>query len=139
MPPTCDRRPTQIWVSLDTLRDYLFAPDAGEMVVDAMHRLRHGPLPDGIGEGDVVTKIFATQRAITIGAVLAELRRIFRRRPATVLGAARRRPCRAGTCASCLASGPSWTTGTLTTFPAGIQATLADLQLRLQSTGWARP
>ena len=112
-----DRRPTQIWVSLDTLRDYLYAPDAGEMVVDAMHRLRHGPLPDGIDEGDVVTKIFATQRAIMIGAVLAELRRIFRRRPATVLGAS----------------------PTLTTFPAGIQATLADLQLRLQSTGRARP
>ena len=36
------RRPTQIWMALDTIRAYLVAPDAAEMVVYAMHRLRHG-------------------------------------------------------------------------------------------------
>jgi len=134
-----DRRPTQIWVSLDTLRDYLFAPDAGEMVVDAMHRLRHGPLPGGRDEGDVVTKIFATQRAITIGAVLAELRRIFRRRPATVLGASPTSSLQGRDLRLVSRVWPELDRRTLTTFPAGIQATLADLQLRVQRTGRARP
>ncbi|GAA2742789.1 hypothetical protein GCM10009868_14130 [Terrabacter aerolatus] len=134
-----DRRPTQIWVSLDTLRDYLFAPDAGEMVVDAMTRLRHGPLPEGVADGGVVTKIFATQRAITIGAVLAELRRIFRRRPATVLGASPTSSQQGQDLRLVSRVWPELDRRTLTPFPAGVQATLADLQLRMQSTGRARP
>ncbi|GAA2488085.1 NAD(P)-dependent oxidoreductase [Terrabacter carboxydivorans] len=134
-----DRRPTQIWVSLDTLRDYLFAPDAGEMVVDAMDLLRRGPLPETAGAGGVVTKIFATQRAVTIGAVLAELRRIFRRRPATVLGASPTSSLQGRDLRLVSRVWPELDRRTLTPFPAGVQATLTDLQLRMQATGRARP
>ena len=47
----------------------------------------------------VVTKILATQRAITVGAVIAEIRRILRRRPTIVLGASPDSRCRAATSA----------------------------------------
>ena len=33
------RTPISIYVPLDTMRDYLFAPDCGELVVDALRRL----------------------------------------------------------------------------------------------------
>ena len=35
-----ERRPVSIWVSLDTLRDYLYAPDCAQMVLDCLDRAR---------------------------------------------------------------------------------------------------
>jgi UDP-glucose 4-epimerase len=76
-------QPLSIYVSLDTLRDYLFAPDCAALIVEGLARLRQeqsGTAPM------VVTKILASQRAITIGAVLGEMRRIFKSWPRIVLG-----------------------------------------------------
>ncbi|MEE2031159.1 NAD-dependent epimerase/dehydratase family protein [Rhodococcus chondri] len=71
-------RPVSIYVSMDTLRDYLYVSDAGEMVADALARADAEP-------GGVTTKIFASGRSVTIGAILGACRTVFRRRPNVVL------------------------------------------------------
>lgn len=77
-------QPLSVYVSLDTVRDYLYATDCGGLVVDGLARLRveaeaaDGPL--------VVIKVLASQRGVTVGAVIAELRRVLKRPPRIVLG-----------------------------------------------------
>ncbi|MEO6996460.1 MAG: NAD(P)-dependent oxidoreductase [Terracoccus sp.] len=132
-----DRRPAMIWVSLDTLRDYLFAPDGAALVLDLMDRLRVEVMGD-TSAVPVVTKVIATQRAITIGAVIAELRRVFRRRPTIVLGASPTSSQQAKDLSLASHVWPELDRRTLTTFPAGVAATLADLQRR-QQRGEATP
>ena len=76
------RTPISIFVPLDTMRDYIFAPDCGELVVDALRYLRADQAP----AGTVVTKVLASQQQVTVGRLLAEMRRIFKRSPQIVLG-----------------------------------------------------
>ncbi|MCU1535680.1 MAG: hypothetical protein JWP82_31, partial [Humibacillus sp.] len=134
-----ERRPLSIFVSLDTLRDYLYAPDCAAMVLDCLDRARleaGGASTGGAGTGGVVTtKVLATQRAITIGAVIAELRRIFRRRPTIVLGASPVAALQSRDLSLSSRVWPEIDQRTLTTFPAGVYATLEDLQARLQLRG----
>ena len=122
-------QPLSIYVSLDTLRDYLFAPDCARLIVGGMVRLRHehsgtDPL--------VVTKILASQRAITIGAVMGEMRRIFKSSPRIVLGAS---PVSAMQARDLSLRSRVWTDldrQPLTPFPVGVATTVADLMRRLQ-------
>jgi UDP-glucose 4-epimerase len=77
------RRPISIYVPLDTVRDYLFAPDCGLLVAGALKRLRTS---DSEPAPQVVTKILASQQGVTVAAVLGEMRRVFKRRPQIILG-----------------------------------------------------
>jgi UDP-glucose 4-epimerase len=67
------RRPVSIYVSLDTLRDYLYTADCARLVVAGTERAR--------ALGGVHTKVLASQQGYTIGALLAEIRRLSRRSP----------------------------------------------------------
>ncbi len=73
-------KPISIYVPLDTTRDYLYVDDCADIVADGLDRVAHtaGGLP--------VIKIIASQQGVTIGALLAECRRIFKRAPRVVLG-----------------------------------------------------
>jgi UDP-glucose 4-epimerase len=125
-------QPLSIYVSLDTLRDYLFAPDCARLIVAGLARLRQ---EDSSTRPLVVTKILASQRAITIGAVLGEMRRIFKRSPRIVLGASGVAAMQAKDLSL---RSRVWTEvdrRALTPLPAGISATAADLQRQLQA-GW---
>ena len=75
--------PVSVYVSLDTLRDYLFVDDASRLVADALNRL---VCPD-VHPGETVVKILASQRADTIGNLIGACRAIFKRRPLIILGA----------------------------------------------------
>lgn len=75
--------PVSVYVSLDTLRDYLFVDDARRLVADGVDRLM---LPD-VHAGETIVKILASQRADTIGNLIGACRAIFKRRPLIVLGA----------------------------------------------------
>jgi UDP-glucose 4-epimerase len=78
-------QPLSVYVPLDTLRDYVYAADCGALVRDMMQRSRWQAAVDG---GVAVhVKVLASQRAVTVGAVIAELRRLFKRAPLIVLGA----------------------------------------------------
>lgn len=73
--------PVSLYVSLDTIRDYLYADDCARMVVDGMRRLEREP------EGTVVTKILATGMGTTISSLIADFRRLTRRKIPFVLTA----------------------------------------------------
>ena len=86
-------------------------------------------------EPAVVTKILASQRAITIGSVLGEMRRIFKTQPRIVLGAS---PGSAGQARDLSLRSRVWPEldhGALTPFPVGVAITAADLLRRLQVGG----
>jgi UDP-glucose 4-epimerase len=72
------RQPLSIYVSLDTMRDYLYADDAAAMAVAGLGAVR--------ARGGMHLKVFASEQSTTIGAILGGLRRITRRRPPVVLG-----------------------------------------------------
>jgi Nucleoside-diphosphate-sugar epimerases len=66
------RRPLNIYVSLDTLRDYIFASDAAALCVDFMDAV-------ALRDSGVTTKVLASGRAVSIAELLAEMRRIFKK------------------------------------------------------------
>lgn len=72
------RQPLSVYVSLDTMRDYLFVDDAAAMVVAGLDLVT--------SRGARALKVLASERSTTIGAVLGDLHRITRRRPPVVLG-----------------------------------------------------
>jgi UDP-glucose 4-epimerase len=71
------REPVLIYVPLDTIRDYLFAADAGRMVAEALRRR-----DEARGQGDppaTTVKIFASETETTVASVLAAWRLALRR------------------------------------------------------------
>jgi len=122
------RRPLTIWVSLDTRRDYIYAPDCAALVLDCLDRARAV-----VGEGQTVLKLLGSQRALSIGAILGELRRVFRSKSTIILGAS---PVSAMQARDLSMRSVVWTDldqRSLTPFPAGVASTLQDLRLRLQN------
>ena len=122
-------QPVSIYVSLDTLRDYFFAPDCAGLIVDGLSRLRQ---ESSEREPGAVTKILASQRAITIGAVIGEMRRIFKRSPRIVLGASPKSALQARDLSLRSRVWPELDRRPLTPFPVGVATTAADLLRRLQ-------
>jgi UDP-glucose 4-epimerase len=73
------RRPVSVYVSLDTLRDYIYVDDCSRMIGDCLDAAE--TLEAGITE----TKILATGSSVSIGALLAQARRVLGRAPAVVM------------------------------------------------------
>jgi UDP-glucose 4-epimerase len=78
------RQPLTLYVPLDTIRDYLFARDAGSMIADGLARLR---LETPTVETPFAMKILASHQPTTVSTVLAQLRWIIKR-PVSVITAA---------------------------------------------------
>jgi UDP-glucose 4-epimerase len=76
------RAPISIYVPLDTTRDYIYADDCGGLIADVLA----GFASTAVDEPRVLTKIFASHRGVTVGAMLGEMRRVFKRAPQIVLG-----------------------------------------------------
>lgn len=77
------RVPISIYVPLDTMRNYLFAPDCGAMVVAGLERLQESARRSG---PQLVVKVLASPHAVPIAFLIAELGRILKRRPQVVYG-----------------------------------------------------
>ena len=119
------RRPLHVYVPLDTTRDYIYVDDAANKIVASMDRLREL-------SGPPVTKVIASQQALTVGAVLGELGRILHRRLPIVLGAS---PMARHQSTDLRLKSVVWTDmdrQALTPFPAGVHATLLDVSARLR-------
>jgi NAD dependent epimerase/dehydratase family len=69
--------PVSIYVPLDTIRDYLFAADAGRMVVEAI-KLRETSRRGGAPPRTTI-KIFASEVETTVASVLRAWRQVLRR------------------------------------------------------------
>ena len=122
-------QPLSIYVSLDTLRDYFYAPDCAGLILAGLARLRQD---QPATQSSVTTKILASQRAITIGAVLGEMGRIFKRPPRIVLGASAASAVQAKDLSLRSRVWPELDRRSLTPFPVGVANTAADLLRRLQ-------
>ena len=120
-------QPISIYVSMDTIRDYLFVNDCAAKVLDGLDLLSHHR-----GSGESVTKILASQQPITLGALLGECRRVFRRPPRVVLASShlssvQARDLRLGSVVL-----PVIDRRASTTIRSGISATVEDLSRALQ-------
>jgi UDP-glucose 4-epimerase len=71
------REPVSIFVPLDTIRDYLFAEDAGKMVVDVV--AWREALRAGGARSTTTLKIFASEVDTTVASVLGVWRQVLRR------------------------------------------------------------
>jgi UDP-glucose 4-epimerase len=78
-----DPRPTSIYVSLDTLRDYISAEDCSGLIVDSVARLGSNSEEN---RSQPVVKVLASGQAVTIGAILGIFRSMFKRRPNAMIG-----------------------------------------------------
>jgi UDP-glucose 4-epimerase len=76
------RRPVSIYVPLDTVRDYLFAADAGRGMADILERLARSPE----AAPSPLIKILASEEETSVGGLLAVFRRVTRRRVPVVAG-----------------------------------------------------
>jgi UDP-glucose 4-epimerase len=73
-------RPVKVYVSLDTLRDYIYVDDCARVISAAMTRARKE------SPGSVVTKIVGSMTALSIGAILGEISRLRRKPVPLILG-----------------------------------------------------
>lgn len=120
-------QPLSLYVPLDTVRDYLFVDDCAALVTTTLRAARNLPA------GTAITKILASHRAITIGALLGEMRRLLRRPPRVVHGAspaARYQPLDLRLRS---VTWPDLDRRTLTPLPVGISATMEDLRTALRA------
>jgi UDP-glucose 4-epimerase len=122
-------RPSSIYVPLDTIRDYLYVADAAGLIADGMSRLEHERTIDG---STVVTKILASQRPITIGAVLGEMRRVFKGSPRYVVASSVLSNVQTRDLSVRSRVWPELDRRTLTPLPVGVARTAADLLGQLQ-------
>jgi len=121
-------QPLSIYVPLDTLRDYILVSDCAAMVAAGLADLRRVVTP----EQPVATKILASGRGTSIGALIAESTRIFRRRPRIMLVSS---PAAAGQVRDLRLRSVRWPEldrFSRSTLPAGIARTADDIELRLR-------
>jgi UDP-glucose 4-epimerase len=71
-------KPLSLYVSLDTMRDYLYADDAGAMVVGGLRAVSEAAAPG------TYLKLFVSGRSVTVNEVVGEVRRVTRHRPPVV-------------------------------------------------------
>ena len=121
-------RPLPVFVSMDTIRDYLYTADAARMVVRSLELAR------GEAPGTVVTKVLASGRPVTVGHLVSEARRVFHRPLRTIpVGGAG-----AGQVLDLRLESTVWpevNALAVTTLPAGLARTSADVRARVVSGG----
>lgn len=125
------REPITIYVSLDTIRDYLYVEDCADMIRLALAGA--GGVTDGGRR--VVTKILGSHQGVTIGALLGEFRRVFKRSPQVVLGTSATARYQASDLRVRSVVWPELDHRAMTALPAGIAATAEDLFRRIQLAG----
>jgi UDP-glucose 4-epimerase len=71
-------KPLSLYVPLDTMRDYLYADDAGAMIVGGLRAVAATGVPG------THLKLFVGGRSVTVNEVVGEVRRVTRHRPPVV-------------------------------------------------------
>jgi len=122
-----DRQPVGIFVSLDTIRDYLFADDAASQVIDLIG------FAGELEPGDTHVKIVASMRSISIGGILAEVRRVVGRNPSVVMARSPHASAQGSVLNFRSTVPPRLDRHNRTTLPAGIDSVAADLRRRAAS------
>ena len=116
------RKSVSVYVSLDTIRDYLFVDDCADMICDALDGVAAVAEP-----GRPVVKILGAHQGVTIGALLGEFRRVFKRSPLVLVGSSDAARYQAADLRVRSVVWPELDRRTLTSLPAGLAATAEDL------------
>jgi UDP-glucose 4-epimerase len=128
-------QPVTLYVSLDTLRDYLFVGDAARLVAAGLDRLGQAD----VRNGETVLKILASHRADTIGSIIGVCRTVFKRRPLVVLGASPSAKAQAVDLRLRSVVWPELDRVPVTPLAAGLSATASDIQHLLAAGRLRRP
>jgi len=118
------RQPIGIYVSLDTIRDYVYVDDAARQI---LHLVSYA---DQLEPGTTHTQIVASMRSISIGGVLGEMRRVAGRDPCVVMARSPLADAQGTTLNFRSVVGPDLEPFRRTTLPTGIDRVLSDLRSR---------
>ncbi|MDF2574247.1 MAG: nucleoside-diphosphate sugar epimerase [Agromyces sp.] len=124
--------PASIYVSLDTMRDYIFTRDCGQLICDIVQRSFLEPEPV------TVVKNVASGQAVTIADLLGYFRILAKQHPHVMLGSSAAASLQAHDLRLTSTVWPEVDRREFTPLPAGIHATMTDLLSAIQS-GTARP
>jgi UDP-glucose 4-epimerase len=116
-----------VFVSMDTLRDYLFVVDLARMVRRSIELAR------GEAPGSATVKVFASGRPVTVGHLVGEARRVFHRPLRTIPVSGGR-----GQVLDLRMRSTRWPEVdalATTTLPAGLSVTAADVRARVVGGG----
>ncbi|RXZ51024.1 NAD-dependent epimerase/dehydratase family protein [Agromyces fucosus] len=129
-------QPASIFVSLDTLRDYIYVDDCAALILDALDRLR---IESAERRGLVITKNLASGRAVTIADLLGYFRLLSKGHPHVMLGNSPASSLQARDLRLGSEVWPDLDRRDLTPLPVGIHATIDDIRFRLQEPGRVSP
>lgn len=120
--------PVSIYVSLDTLRDYIYADDCAELVLDGLRRVQDEPA------GATIVKVLCSGQPASIATLLGYLRAVSRRRPNVILGSSSSASLQARDLRLVSTVWPELDRRDLTPLPVGMSKVLRDLELALESS-----
>lgn len=121
------RTPVSVFVSLDTLRDYIYVDDCAARLLSCAQRMHGETVPWQV-------KIIASGRSTSIADVLGQFRRASGARPLVVTGWSGSAALQSRDLRLRSLHWADLDAGPLTTLPAGIHQTITDLRLtRLQA------
>ncbi|KRC60479.1 hypothetical protein ASE14_05530 [Agromyces sp. Root81] len=126
-------QPASIYVSLDTMRDYIFAKDCGELICDVIARSFEEPEPM------TVVKNISSGQAVTIADLLGYFRILAKQHPHVMLGSSAAAALQAHDLRLTSTVWPEVDRRDFTPLPAGIHATMSDLLVAIQAGSTARP
>lgn len=115
------QQPINIFVSLDTIRDYIYADDAARAVMAASARARER-------QDDSRVEVIASGQPATIAQLIRTMNQVARRRVPVALGM---HPS-AGVQTADLRVTPTFAPGAVTPLPAGMKAIYLDILARVQ-------
>lgn len=118
-------RPASIYVSLDTLRDYILVDDCAALVLDGAERV--------LATGESVTKVLCSGQATTIAALLGQFKALSGGKPKVVLGTSASGALQARDLRLRSVVWPDLDRRRAANLPAGIHATMMDVLAGIQS------
>ncbi|CAN5320317.1 hypothetical protein BH09ACT5_BH09ACT5_24410 [soil metagenome] len=123
--------PAAIYVSLDTVRDYIYVSDCAALVCDFVARVLRTASVEGPTH---VTKILATGQGVTIGALLGHFKALSKSNPHVRLGSSPASSLQAHDLRLRSVVWPELDQRQLVPLPAGIHSTMQAILTRLQET-----
>ncbi|MFN3255103.1 MAG: NAD-dependent epimerase/dehydratase family protein [Ilumatobacter sp.] len=125
---TLTRKPVSIYVSLDTIRDYVYVDDAAAIILDLLAGAAE------FGEGSSLIKIVASGDSVSIGGVLGEIRRVLGRAPNIVMTTSSRSAMQGSALSFRSVVVPEIDRRVRTPLPAGIAATIESIRRDLAAS-----
>lgn len=116
--------PLNVYVPLDTIRDYLYADDAATMALDGLEAVA--------ARGGTHLKILASGQSLTLGGVIGAVRQITRRRPPIVAGRSVAGRWQSGDLRLASTAWPPLQSGARTPMSVGIASCLAAVEASLR-------